>query len=110
MELQEHVEQLKQAIAAFERTAAHLRERQRGAADHVMIELDERLAIATRTLECLKRSLEFAQLELARADHESASPFAPRPRDSLDRSRMAGGELSPSQDIREQPPQPKENS
>jgi hypothetical protein len=88
--LLEHVEQLKHAIAAFERTAAHIRERRGGAADHVMVELDERLIVTTRTLECLKRSLDLAQLELTRANNESASPFMPRPGDSLDRGGSGG--------------------
>lgn len=99
-ELQEHIRQLHSAVTAFERTTAHLRERRRGATDHVMIELDERLLVNERTLECIKRSLELAQLELARAERESTSPFSelsprPRPNRGTDPApdRLGGGDL-----------------
>jgi hypothetical protein len=53
-----------EAIAAFERSQDRLRERRRGAADHIMVEIDERLAVNASSLEALHRGMASVQREL----------------------------------------------
>lgn len=57
--------ELRAAIAVYEsliethaRSRTRMLERRKGAADHIMVELDQRLAANERTLEALRRTVE----------------------------------------------------
>ena len=63
--------ELKQAIATYETLIANysrvrdqLTARRRGAADHVMVELDERLQANARTIDALRNAVEITQEHL----------------------------------------------
>jgi outer membrane protein assembly factor BamD (BamD/ComL family) len=66
--LKERLADLETAIAGFERRRAELIVRRRGAVDHVMVEIDERLKVNERTTEALKRTLELVQADLRRTE------------------------------------------
>src|SRR5207249_12207968 len=59
--LRESVARFEEVVASFERVRADILQRRRGAADHVMVVLDERLDVNARTLKSLKQSLELAR-------------------------------------------------
>ena len=51
-------------IASYEKARQHLLERRRSAADHVMVELDDRIAANLRTIDALRRAVELAHEHL----------------------------------------------
>jgi CheY-like chemotaxis protein len=65
-------------IAGFKRVREHLLERRVGAADHVMVELDDRLAVNSRTLEALERSRDLTINELRHAEAQRDRDINPR--------------------------------
>jgi hypothetical protein len=71
--LRESVTRFEEVVTNFERLRADITRRRRGAADHVMVVLDERLEVNARTLKALKAGLELARQELKRA--ETNPPF-----------------------------------
>jgi hypothetical protein len=66
--LQERAAELARTIAFFERQREGILQRRRSAADHVMVELDQRLEVNARTLTSLRRTLSVTtgQLEAER--------------------------------------------
>jgi CheY-like chemotaxis protein len=77
-ELRERIGRFDDSIAAFRRARDLMVTRRRNAADHVMVELDERLAVNSRALEALERSRELTNDDLKR--EEAALDAAARPR------------------------------
>jgi hypothetical protein len=70
-ELKAMIDRLEKVIATFTGARHRLVERRRGAADHIMVELDQRLAVNQRTLECLERTVDVARRELKQMDADS---------------------------------------
>jgi hypothetical protein len=58
------------AVATFERARDTMQKRRRGASDSVMVHLDESLKLNQRALESLRRVLETAKADLAKALNE----------------------------------------
>jgi CheY-like chemotaxis protein len=78
--LKERVARFDEMIAGFSRDRKKIVERRAGAADHVMVELDDRLAINSRALEAMERSRSLAlddlKREVARGDPSGPLPPA----------------------------------
>jgi hypothetical protein len=77
--------ELRQAIATYQTLIAnhtlarqHIIARRRGAADHVMVELDERLEANARTIAALGRAVEISQEHLKLVERDQASRAAPQ--------------------------------
>lgn len=64
--LRETIARFEVVVASFERTRLEILQRRQSAADHVMVELDQRLEVNARTLTALKHSLECARTEMKR--------------------------------------------
>jgi hypothetical protein len=62
--LQERAAELARAVAFFERQRDGILRRRRGAADHVMVELDERLEVNARMLTSLRNTLSITESQL----------------------------------------------
>jgi uncharacterized protein len=62
--LQERAAELAKTVAYFETRREDILRRRRGSADHVMVELDERLAVNARTLAALRRTLSVTKRQL----------------------------------------------
>jgi hypothetical protein len=62
--LREQAESLAKSIAFHEDTRENLLQRRRGATDHVMVELDQRLVVNERTLKTLRRTHQLILFEL----------------------------------------------
>jgi CheY-like chemotaxis protein len=77
-ELRERIVRFDDAIAGFRRAQEHMIARRRGAADHVMVELDDRLVVNRRTLEALERTRELAVEDLKRQLAQRDNGMMPR--------------------------------
>jgi len=58
------VERFEEAVGSFDRVRADLVRRRRGAVAHIMVFLDEPLALNEKTLKTFKQGLELARHEL----------------------------------------------
>ena len=63
-ELRTAIESYEKLIANYTLARNRMIERRRSAADHVMVELDERLEANARTIAALGRALEISRLQL----------------------------------------------
>jgi CheY-like chemotaxis protein len=77
-QLKERIARFDEAIASFERTREEIIARRRSAADHIMLELDERLAVTSRTVEALQRSRELTVEDLKRQEVQGDRQSMPR--------------------------------
>lgn len=77
-ELKERIARFDDVIASFKRAREKIVERRVGAADHVMVELDDRLAANSRTLEALERSRELTVEDLKHEEALREHTTAPR--------------------------------
>ncbi|MDO8544174.1 MAG: response regulator [Opitutaceae bacterium] len=77
-ELQERVARFDDTIAKFKRAQEQIVARRNGAADHIMVELDDRLVVNRRTIEALERSRVLAIEDLQRQQRQRDGDFSPR--------------------------------
>jgi hypothetical protein len=74
-ELRERIARFDESIGGFLRTREEIVARRRGAADHIMVELDERLVVNRRTVEALERSRDLSKEDLQRIEGQRAPRF-----------------------------------
>jgi hypothetical protein len=63
-EMKVAIETYQRLIATYSLARERMLERRKGAADHVMVELDERLLVNQRTLDALQRAVEMTREQL----------------------------------------------
>jgi CheY-like chemotaxis protein len=77
-ELQQRIARFDEAIAGFQRTQEEMAVRRRNAAEHLLLELDERLTVIARSLEALERSRDLTMEELKRQESQIERESIPR--------------------------------
>ena len=72
LELENAIRTYQRLIANYTLMRERLIRRRSGAADHVMVELDQRIATNTRTIEAISRAVEATREHLKSIDHGRA--------------------------------------
>ena len=76
-ELKQAIQAYQTLISNYEQSRARMAERRRSAADHVMVELDDRIRVTDRTIEALRRAVEMAERHLRLLESHQGKPPSP---------------------------------